>query len=355
MLTYATEIRMYSWALLFVTCAFLQAMKLIKEGRGKSFILLAIFSSLAAYTHYFACISAIIIYAELLFLFSINRKWKEFIYTLLSGIGVAVAYVPWLIVFVTQLKAVSESYWIDAVSLRGIVHQVLFLFKEKIVTLVILAVVFLGFVYALHAFIRGQIEPILGIGIWLGTIFIGNILSLLIRPIFVARYEMASAGCLWLAMAISLSAIDKQTLRKGVSLLLVAVCFYVDLRYARADYITNKKTQITVATLEQYMQDDTIIVSDSNHIQRVAAMQFPEHESVAIGKDLTELTQAVYSDLKLARCDEDAVGEYKGKKLLILEQDGELHTALAENGIEASCVGKYSMERYTFDLYIVNE
>ena len=66
MLKYSTEIRMYSWGMLFVTCAFLQLAKILSdnEDNRKAFCLLTVFSALAAYTHYFACASAIVIYGE---------------------------------------------------------------------------------------------------------------------------------------------------------------------------------------------------------------------------------------------------------------------------------------------------
>ena len=303
MLLCATEIRMYSWSLLFVTCAFLQALRIIKEDNTRSFILLALFSTAAAYTHYFACVSAIIIYLELLMFFFFTKRREKLVYTFFSGIGVVVMYIPWLWIFMSQLKEVQGSYWIEPVSVKGVITQFAFMFRKKPGTPFVLMVSGLGFLYVVIAFIKGRMAPFFGVGVWAGTIIAGNVLSILIRPIFVSRYQIASAGCLWLALAIALSEIDNKKLKKWATLVLVSSCLFVNLSYVKSDYETNKNTQITAAALDQYLQEDTVIISDNNHIQRVVAVKYPENENVVFEHPLTELTKSVYSDCNLTRCD----------------------------------------------------
>ena len=354
MLLYATEIRMYSWSLLFVTCAFLQALRTIKEDDTRSFILLTLFSTAAAYTHYFACVSAIIIYLELLAFFFFTKKRKKFIYTFFSGIGVVVMYIPWIWIFMSQLKEVQGSYWIEPVSLKEIIKQIVFMFRKGPVTPFILMFGALGFLYVVITFIKGRMAPFFGVGVWAGTIIAGNVLSLLIRPIFVSRYQIASAGCLWLALAIALSEIDNKKLKKWATLVLVSSCLFVNLSYVKSDYETNKNTQITVAALDQYLQEDTVIISDYGHIQRVVAVKYPENENVVFEQPLTELTKSVYSDCNLTKCDRNIVDKYKGKNILVLEQNKELHELLNQRGIETLYLGQYKISEYTFDLYITS-
>lgn len=352
MLLYATEIRMYSWSLLFVTCAFLQAIEIIKKGNNRNFVLLALFSAAASYTHYFACVSAIVIYLELILFFFFTKRRKKFLYTFLSGIGVAVMYVPWIWIFMSQLKDVQESYWIEPVSMKGFILQVLFLFYKGPATPFILVVTTLGFIYAVIAFRKGHAEPFLGIGVWIGTIIAGNTLSLLIRPIFVSRYQIASAGCLWLALAIALSGINNKRLKDLTVFILVSACLAVNLSYVKSDYELNRNTQITVATLDRYMREDTVIISDYMHIHTVVATQYPKNENVVFKQELKQLTKLVYSDCNLTRCDENTIDEYMGKDILLLEHNGELHKLLNKKGVETLNLGQYSIDCYTFDLYI---
>ncbi len=67
--------RMYTWAVLFILLAFLSFREIIiGKGNRKSWIFLTLFSTLAAYTHYFAAITAICIYIGLLIYIVMNRK-----------------------------------------------------------------------------------------------------------------------------------------------------------------------------------------------------------------------------------------------------------------------------------------
>jgi uncharacterized membrane protein len=61
------ELRMYTWAMFFCTCSGIYAYEIYKDSKKKSNMLLfIIFSLCAAYTHYFAAITAFVIYAFLL-------------------------------------------------------------------------------------------------------------------------------------------------------------------------------------------------------------------------------------------------------------------------------------------------
>lgn len=93
MLLYSSEIRMYSWAGVFVTLTGIYAYRIVrKESNKKNWILFAIFSLLSAYTHYFAMMTIGIINL-MLFAYTIkNKKYiKEF---LITGISQIVLFIP---------------------------------------------------------------------------------------------------------------------------------------------------------------------------------------------------------------------------------------------------------------------
>ncbi len=166
---YTVEMRMYGWALLFVTAAFLHAYALVesyvncKTEAGKigsdgadavgaeagaggtvladeaakrrrkrahalnaaAFVLCGL---AAAYTQYFACVAVMMVYLCLLlaFLFQDRRRIKEwFFYVAVS----VICYVPWLFALAGQLNAVSENYWILPLSWRSLGGCVKFLMK----------------------------------------------------------------------------------------------------------------------------------------------------------------------------------------------------------------------------------
>lgn len=254
---YTVEVRMYGWAMLFVTAAFLHGYALMESyvnskntptdqevGRQKRMRCLhgAAFTGYglaAAYTQYFACVAVVMIYLWLLlgFWFRDRRRIREWL--LYAAVSV-VCYVPWLFALAGQLGAVSENYWILPLTWRSLGGCVKFLMKpafadDRVNT--VLAVVLFATYVAIWcrwmlklyhnrrerekngengdgqaAFQRTNTNgteerfrlATAGIGVLAGLVVFGFAVSFLIRPIFVYRYMIPAAGCFWLGFALCL-------------------------------------------------------------------------------------------------------------------------------------------------------
>lgn len=181
---YTVEVRMYGWALLFVTAAFLHGYALVENyvnlnaepekavagalygstgaaepdvahgstgaagqtvahgrrdaeepqagwqvrGRRLHGAAFVIYGLAAAYTQYFACVAVVMVYLFLLlaFWFLDRRRVREWLlYVAVSVIG----YVPWLFALAGQLGAVNENYWILPLTWRSLGGCVKFLMK----------------------------------------------------------------------------------------------------------------------------------------------------------------------------------------------------------------------------------
>lgn len=164
---YTVEVRMYGWALLFVTAAFLHAGELIhiyvnqntalenthrvkapvaaaaygkggadevkigqRQGRmrclhGAAFTL---YGLAAAYTQYFACVAVVMIYLWVLSMFWLRNRRRVREWFLCAAVSV-ICYVPWLFALAGQLGAVSENYWILPLTWRSLGGCVKFLMK----------------------------------------------------------------------------------------------------------------------------------------------------------------------------------------------------------------------------------
>lgn len=236
---YTVEMRMYGWALLFVTAAFLHGYALTFEGsylHGAAFVL---YGLAAAYIQYFACVAVVMVYLCLLlaFWFLDRRRIREWLfYAAVSVIG----YVPWLFALAGQLEAVSENYWILPLTWRSLGGCVKFLMKpafadERVNTVlaVVLFVTYLGLWcrWVLKLFHKGRENDKIcvntikrecrknlvdeatvrfwlataGVGVLAGLVAFGFAASLLIRPIFVYRYMIPAAGCFWLGFALCMN------------------------------------------------------------------------------------------------------------------------------------------------------
>ena len=158
---YTVEVRMYSWALLFVTAAFLHAYGIVTENADNALckpncdecdvvdrgmvhdrnhnhkvsykqrlhiVALVIYGFAAAYTHYFACVAVIMVYLYVLFVFLVKdwgrvKQWLLWVMLSIAG------YAPWLYALYRQITAVNENYWILPLSWRTLGGCVKFLMK----------------------------------------------------------------------------------------------------------------------------------------------------------------------------------------------------------------------------------
>ena len=256
---YTVEVRMYSWALLFVTAAFLHTCGTVSadawenEGIGQEeqrdrtmskkkvvraqtlhAAALVCYGLAAAYTQYFACVAVVMVYLYGLFVL-IRRnpgRIKEWIFWVILSIA---GYAPWLLSLYRQITAVRADYWILPLSLRTFGGCVKFLMKPAFTNEVlntVLAVLFFGiylFVFAhagkkLYHYSReknrnGQniilynksVERFClmsaGVGVLAGVVLFGFLASILVRPVFVYRYMIPAMGCFWLAFAVGVDEI----------------------------------------------------------------------------------------------------------------------------------------------------
>jgi hypothetical protein len=231
---YTTEIRMYSWALLFVTGMMIHGFLLFESfraGNQKGWdivngLALWLYATASAYTHYYAALSAGVIFAMLfvsmlvIFVKAMKSEGKESVSFKAFGMLIicmnltAIAYVPWLSVFLAQASAVKANYWIQPVGLRSLGSAVKYLFKgyfsnEK-VAVVVAVVFFIGiaalFIKNLMAYLKERKDEDLFVVLSfmvLPLLVVGGLLaSVLLRPVFVNRYMLPACGCFWLAISI---------------------------------------------------------------------------------------------------------------------------------------------------------
>ena len=166
---YTVEMRMYSWALLFVTAAFLHGYGTVHEPHGKMTEgeddvydtegasgkdgvqrlhggAMVCYFLAAAYTQYFAAVAAAMVYLYVLveLLRRDRRRIREWVLWVVVS---AVAYAPWLLILYRQVTAVNANYWILPLSWRSLGGCVKFLMKPAFtnaVLSVVLAVVMTG-------------------------------------------------------------------------------------------------------------------------------------------------------------------------------------------------------------------
>lgn len=228
---YTVEVRMYGWAMLFVTAAFFHAYGCVEEdrrGRSSCFhgTALVLCGLAAAYTQYFACVAVVMVYLYVLVVFWLRDKRRIKAWILYVAISIA-GYVPWLFALAGQLSAVRENYWILPLTWRSIGGCVKFLMKpaftNEVVNVALAVALFAGYVlvvvvsvipYAKYARKRENLTRVYhngrvlfslaGLFVLIGLVIFGFAASILIRPVFVYRYMIPAAGCFWLCFVLCL-------------------------------------------------------------------------------------------------------------------------------------------------------
>lgn len=210
-LLYAFQIRMYSWALLFVTLTFYYAYMVTKESSSlKYWGLLIFFSLLGAYTHYFALISIIVIYL-LLFVYLLVKNKKQIKKLILSGIIFILLYLPWVPTLLDQIKKHQTSHS-SPLLFNELPNFLWFIFSPSIdrtfgnFSILGLFLIISYIILIIYLFINSEkykdkfiyLGPLLVVA----TIFLTFLVS---KANFAARYIFILIGAFWLSFSLLLS------------------------------------------------------------------------------------------------------------------------------------------------------
>ncbi len=400
---YTTEIRMYSWAILFVTGAMLHGFGLLRSilGQGsKGFdipdgIMLWLYTTAAAYTHYYAAFCAGIIYGiltiwMLVHYFRVLKKKTDSgiglkaIATLIVCINLTIAsYIPWASVVLSQVSAVKANYWIQPVGIRSIGSAIKHLFKGYFLNDIIAVIVAVMF-FALIAFllVRTILRLIKGkeltdaltlfsFSVLPLVVATGLIASALIRPVFVNRYMLPAYGCFWLAVSV-MSSVEirrvydrekNQIVGEAAGVLLAVLIILVGAVDFKA-FIGNEEYRIVnmekTMDLFQGISSDTIIISNFNQVHGLLAYYlnkgdeeykvylYGEEPEVLI-KETVPGTEFIEDPIDIANYLEAGkevlfLGSFNSREVILQEWNDEL-------GVTSENEGSFLMERYWFDVF----
>ncbi len=223
----SVELRMYTWAMFFVTCSGIYAYELYKNPQNRKVLVLFILSGLAAsYTHYYAALTECIIYLFLIInlLVSSRKNWKTCL--IFSGVTI-IGYLPWLPTFIKQFTRVRGEWWLTTFNSESILSALKYLFNGDFVNiyLILVATLFVGVITSIKSKkedndIWFAVTAILS---FILTVAIGCIVSKLIRPVFVERYMYPAAGLFFLGLSIVICKSDYKNLARDILIGLIAI------------------------------------------------------------------------------------------------------------------------------------
>lgn len=286
------DVRMYSWAELFVLLSFLCLYRIFRDDDVKSYAAFGIASLAAAYTHYYSLISVAFFYVVLI-LMAVFKERKRIKRVAATCVLTVLGYMPWLFVLLRTFQRTADDYWmIDIPTWK---ESLYYLFCSKYeVTLTVVFFVLLVF-YLLREsgiikFSSGKsvtrsetamtevIWILAGIFSIMGTIGVGIGVSAAFRPMFLVKYLFPVSSAAWLILGICVS---KLRLKQPVALCLITLVLLSGIPEYYSTYTSEKKADEilteTLNTLSAQMQDGDEILTDADHIDwTISEVYYPE-------------------------------------------------------------------------------
>lgn len=282
---FAVQVRMYSMALLAVTACGLYAYECYmaeKKGVWFGFVISAV---AAAYLHYFA-FGSIIIICGLLFLFLAFFHREKLKIWLLSIVIMVISYLPWFRVFVQQVLGVSKGYWIPEITVDTIWGYFEWTFGINkwdwpcsaftILSVFAGIVVFLGVMHRR----KDDVAALLCMLVPTLTVGTGVVISILNQPVYCDRYVFPSIGLFCLFMAISLSRFIQKKQLFVIVPVFIFLLFMGAVQYLetwRQEYKSTLTDQ-TVAFWNENVGENDIIVYNLATYRFCYTYYFPEEK-----------------------------------------------------------------------------
>lgn len=360
-LAYSSEIRMYSWAAVFVTLTAIYALRFYKviyarkekwkdisnkNELFKNATLFVIFSVCSAYIHYFALIAICVI--NLILLVAIIKARKKELIWILTGCLQFIFYLPGMIIFLKQALRVSAGFWIS-IKYPDIFKDILvfnytgnLVGKEWKAVILIFAVSVTIFV--IYRIIKYFIDckknnnnkdnymniAILGLVIYIFVIAIALIASC-ITPIFTTRYTIPIFGTLTIFIAYIVSQ-DKYKLIRTIGASVIAVlCIANFVAFYNENY--NENNLKPEQYVNENIQDGDIFVYSDMGVGGIFAVKYPENSQYFYNKYnwTVETAYEAYSPQMTTTRDLDGVlKDYSGRIWIIDISSKELTDKLLE-------------------------
>lgn len=271
------EVRMYSWAALWVCMSVLLGWEVTTKLVGvRKKILFVICTLMAMYTHYFALLTVAIALGIRLFKcikkegLPLARIW--YIYAI-----IILGYIPWVPFMLKQMKEstavwpikidITPAYVIDLFRYPFEGDYSAYFTNEYTILMwtIILTIISLGIINVKKC-IKNNELIILKLGlemIWvsLGTVVAGLVISISFHPILFKRYLYPTMGLVWLSISILFVLVDYKVEQRVFFVGLVALlCVSAYKNSYNREYITG--TSDTLQFSENNFETDDILVNN---------------------------------------------------------------------------------------------
>lgn len=214
------DMRMYGWALLFVTLTYVYSWHAVHRADVKSWSRLILFSLCTAYTHYFAIVAVLPAFAYVLF--SSRAAIKPW---LISCSIIVLLYMPWLLVFIRQVSDMGGSYWIGPITEFTVLNMLSCVYGGGFLPLFILLLA--GIFQNARKWhdlvsLRTLSYEAITVTAPLFVIVVGVTVSFILHPVFIVRYMLPALVVMMFGIALIVSRYKHSLVRLVWPLFLLA-------------------------------------------------------------------------------------------------------------------------------------
>lgn len=343
MLRYGVQLRMYTWAMLFLTIAGVAAYEVLKEHSLRNWAKVTVFSLLAAYTHYYALVAAAFLYLWLLIYFIVKERRYLKQWFICAGVTI-LFYLPWMIVLIKQVMLMTEDYWIEPITFAHFMIYIKFPFVVGNDLLSFLLVVIFGAVgirFLLRKKAAEDWYPFFGGITALGILAAGLTVSFIIRPFYTNRYMFCALGLMWLFFAIEVSKLG----RKWIAAILVCMALMGGVAYQiewETEYAEGVDEFKEFA--DRNFGEDDFIVNSNKDIGLCFQIFYPE----------IPLYDAKNADITLKPELTEEYKKHSGTMWYFLTPGDDAHMeGYLDAGYEFDDMGQFSIDSCLFEIYKV--
>lgn len=322
---YSSEIRMYTWVMLFVTITAIYANRIYKNELSiKNWVIFALFSLLSAYTHYYGLMFAGIINVILFIYLLKNRKGKnkDLKIFIIQAIVECLLYVPWLYYFIKQLTSVGGGYWIK-LEFPDTLYNVLGIQYMGSLSNIfgfcfaICLYIYLGFVIYRCKKERISVKNARNsLLLYVLIVFIAFLISLK-SPILYPRYLMTITGLLIFFIADIMAKEKSKYITIEICIIIFVTSLISNINIINNNYDNTNMKQIEY--LEENIKDDDIIVYSNIGNGSVFAVYFKDNKQYFYNGDHWNVEEAykAYGPQMETVEDLDFLKDYKGRIWII--------------------------------------
>ena len=299
-LQYAVEIRMYSWCMLFsLLCAFF-SYYIVKKGDLKYFLLYVLFAECGAYCQYwtaFALAVNFVLISALCF-FKDKKSLSKILVSALIGI---VAYMPWAGVVIRQVSEVSASYWIAPITVKTFLTYILSVVPAmESFKLAFLAVLAYFFIKSVLQIMRQRKDfqswfLLISFGTPILLIICATIISLAMRPVFIARYAVPLIMfIIFFFVLVFTKEHSKKLFAAFLFNALVGSILSIKNQYDSEKTLSYENKKFTNMMAQNRTKDTVFIFGEKidSHIPHCIAYSYPDNR--IYGFDISELWTSAY-------------------------------------------------------------